>query len=244
MVSISAPLMRFCVGEASLIVKNTFIGAQPECEPDSRKRSSSAPPGRVLWNSCQYPLLLAKASLLTGYKGSEKTEQKYQFEALTMGIIYLDSGSGAWSKKAPQSEQDKSCAESDCIDEVATTKTGGTSPSEDSLPDMQQSRIPCQSVGSAEHEVGNCRPCSWFWKESSCNKEGSCGFCHMCPDGAAKRRKHKNRALRRLKQVHTTGSVFELLLEKALPPVRGDSCNSKAPGFGELCKYAHSLACA
>lgn len=267
--------MRFCVGDASLIVKNTFIGSQPECEVDVRKRSSSAPAERVCGDASRHPVLLAQASLLTGYKASEETEQKDQREPLKMGIIYLESGSSAWSEppkwSAPQSEQGKSCAESDCNDEAATTKSGGTSHSEDSLPAMEQSRIVSQSLDSVEHDAGNCRPCAWFWKKGGCYKDNSCGFCHMCPDGEVKRRKQKNRVLTRLTQVHTTGSVFQLLLEKALPLARkqpegltfraegqkaflrgtllalppGDFSNSKAAGNalrGAFCKYAHAVA--
>jgi len=158
-------------------------------------------------------------------------------------------------------------------------RPGGTSHSENSLICMKQSRNACQSLGSAEHDAGNCQPCAWFWKQSGCCKDSSCSFCHMCPDGEVKRRRQKNRVLttRRTQKsseagptperqlpaavtatestnschcgnilmvdaifcrecgrrrgegieehtsIHTIGGVFQLLLEKALPPAQKPS---------------------
>jgi len=54
------------------------------------------------------------------------------------------------------------------------------------------------SVGSAQHSVGSCSPCAWFWKPVGCQKSDNCDFCHLCPEGELKRRKRQKNALMRL----------------------------------------------
>jgi hypothetical protein len=44
--------------------------------------------------------------------------------------------------------------------------------------------------GSLGHNFGRCRPCAWFYKDSSgCRNGSSCRYCHLCPPGELKRRK-------------------------------------------------------
>jgi len=45
------------------------------------------------------------------------------------------------------------------------------------------------SVGSAIHFAGDCKPCAWRWKTGGCANKLSCRFCHICPDGALKKRR-------------------------------------------------------
>jgi hypothetical protein len=45
------------------------------------------------------------------------------------------------------------------------------------------------SVGSAMHFAGDCKPCAWRWKTGGCANKLSCRFCHICPDGALKKRR-------------------------------------------------------
>lgn len=45
------------------------------------------------------------------------------------------------------------------------------------------------SVGSATHFAGDCKPCAWRWKTGGCANKLSCRFCHICPDGALKKRR-------------------------------------------------------
>jgi len=60
---------------------------------------------------------------------------------------------------------------------------------------LDNSQFP--SVGSKDHHKGTCSPCAHFWRPSSCSKQSSCEFCHLCPDGEHKRRKQeKIKALR------------------------------------------------
>lgn len=46
-----------------------------------------------------------------------------------------------------------------------------------------------ESVGSAKHGIGECRPCAWFWKPKSCSNGKDCMHCHLCPEDELKRRK-------------------------------------------------------
>lgn len=45
------------------------------------------------------------------------------------------------------------------------------------------------SVGSAGHSAGTCKPCAWNRQASGCFKGSACEFCHMCDEGAVKRKK-------------------------------------------------------
>jgi len=45
------------------------------------------------------------------------------------------------------------------------------------------------SVGSSMHFAGDCKPCAWRWKTGGCANKLSCRFCHICPDGALKKRR-------------------------------------------------------
>jgi len=54
------------------------------------------------------------------------------------------------------------------------------------------------SVGSAQHFMGNCKPCAFLWKdENGCQSGANCVFCHMCPPGEKKRRKKEKLAVRK-----------------------------------------------
>lgn len=62
-------------------------------------------------------------------------------------------------------------------------------------------RMGTPSEGSTLHESGVCRPCAWYWKESGCQKEAKCRFCHMCLEGEVKNRKKKKVATLRIDPV-------------------------------------------
>lgn len=53
------------------------------------------------------------------------------------------------------------------------------------------------SAGSSLHELGQCRPCAWFWKPQGCQNGQACAHCHLCPKGELKERKRvKETAMR------------------------------------------------
>lgn len=58
------------------------------------------------------------------------------------------------------------------------------------------------SKGSVLHSTGQCRPCAWFWRPSSCSKGSDCDYCHLCIAGvlenAVKTRRREARRERRL----------------------------------------------
>jgi len=89
---------------------------------------------------------------------------------------------------------------------VSTVSTG--CPSESSSPDDYP--IPCPiladssapeednvsgeplqlpSLGSANHNSGDCNPCAWHWKAGGCRTGASCTHCHLCPEGTRKAKK-------------------------------------------------------
>lgn len=54
------------------------------------------------------------------------------------------------------------------------------------------------SSGSFLHGTGECTPCVWFWRPSSCQNAEQCGYCHLCPQGETKSRKKNKVSLIRL----------------------------------------------
>eukprot|EP00929_Paragymnodinium_shiwhaense_P049735 TRINITY_DN25073_c0_g1_i1.p1 TRINITY_DN25073_c0_g1~~TRINITY_DN25073_c0_g1_i1.p1 ORF type:complete len:221 (-),score=30.54 TRINITY_DN25073_c0_g1_i1:377-1039(-) len=49
------------------------------------------------------------------------------------------------------------------------------------------------TIGSAQHGTGNCRPCAFFWKDSSCLNGVNCYYCHLCGPLEKKRRQKMKR---------------------------------------------------
>lgn len=44
------------------------------------------------------------------------------------------------------------------------------------------------TVGSAAHDLGQCKPCAFVWKGDGCSNGVQCPFCHLCDPGEKKRR--------------------------------------------------------
>ena len=55
--------------------------------------------------------------------------------------------------------------------------------------------VPRQSVGSALHFQGGCKPCAWFWRLGGCTRGEACQHCHLCSRGALQKKKRQNRQL-------------------------------------------------
>eukprot|EP00435_Cladocopium_sp_Y103_P012170 s424_g3.t1 len=62
------------------------------------------------------------------------------------------------------------------------------------LPDAREAAKVLPSVGSVMHELGNCKPCAWFWKQQGCKNGRECLHCHLCSSTEVRHRK-KQRAL-------------------------------------------------
>lgn len=61
----------------------------------------------------------------------------------------------------------------------------------------QEHRRPEFSVGSVSHEVGECKPCAWFWRLQGCSNGQECRHCHLCG-----REEVKARRKRRMSELH------------------------------------------
>eukprot|EP00929_Paragymnodinium_shiwhaense_P050729 TRINITY_DN25553_c0_g1_i2.p2 TRINITY_DN25553_c0_g1~~TRINITY_DN25553_c0_g1_i2.p2 ORF type:complete len:167 (+),score=30.61 TRINITY_DN25553_c0_g1_i2:324-824(+) len=70
---------------------------------------------------------------------------------------------------------------------------------EEAPPEVRPAGGEGRSLGSAGHEVGECRPCAFFWRTASCNRGELCAGCHLCPPGtfANHRRAKRERKLAR-----------------------------------------------
>lgn len=97
-----------------------------------------------------------------------------------------ESSSGRGSEEAIGLEQD----------EFSTTELK-VSAARMSFPPGLAPIVALPSRGSAEHLIGECRPCAWFYKTTGCENGQECGFCHMCPETALKERKKQKRAIGR-----------------------------------------------
>jgi len=53
------------------------------------------------------------------------------------------------------------------------------------------------TAGSAQHNLGQCKPCAFFWKPAGCGNGVECPFCHLCgPDEKKRRQKDKKAFLK------------------------------------------------
>jgi len=52
------------------------------------------------------------------------------------------------------------------------------------------------SVGSQGHHQGTCKPCAFFWTEEGCKNGSACSFCHLCEQGAKKKRQREKKKVR------------------------------------------------
>lgn len=51
------------------------------------------------------------------------------------------------------------------------------------------------SAGAALHSIGECKPCAWFWRPSSCHRGEECSHCHLCPEGEIYRRRKERKTV-------------------------------------------------
>jgi len=63
----------------------------------------------------------------------------------------------------------------------------------------QEEHLP--SRGSSLHELGQCKPCAWFWKEGGCDRFADCDYCHLCDlstlEASVKERRRETRRVKR-----------------------------------------------
>ena len=75
-----------------------------------------------------------------------------------------------------------------------------------------------QSLGSALHASGMCRPCGWFWKPQGCANGSECLRCHACPPGEIERRKRDKGARLEHAVVHFALEAWGFKLSTSTDP--------------------------
>eukprot|EP00930_Biecheleria_cincta_P078423 TRINITY_DN65883_c0_g1_i1.p1 TRINITY_DN65883_c0_g1~~TRINITY_DN65883_c0_g1_i1.p1 ORF type:complete len:270 (-),score=48.82 TRINITY_DN65883_c0_g1_i1:233-1042(-) len=99
---------------------------------------------------------------------------------------YLE-GRGRWQRQYLESLEEigEISADEQGADETPQNETKGINP-------PLESRKTEQSMGSALHDSGQCKPCAWYWRPQGCFNFAGCAHCHMCgPDALKKRKKVK-----------------------------------------------------
>jgi hypothetical protein len=153
-----------------VIVKNTFIDGLAEEELPARssavRKRNTAPAISLalaqafLNDVADSPKLCDLAMLPKDPIRSDDAEAST--DAGTCSNALSDISDGSWSRR---SSEDDGCKEEK----------------------ISPGFVPPESAGSVHHSSGTCRPCVWFWRPSSCNKESSCEYCHLCDMGAVQR---------------------------------------------------------
>ncbi|CAJ1340810.1 unnamed protein product [Effrenium voratum] len=54
-------------------------------------------------------------------------------------------------------------------------------------------------LGSIAHQMGNCKPCAFFYTKG-CQGGENCSFCHLCPPGEKDRRKKEKHIMARIRR--------------------------------------------
>lgn len=107
------------------------------------------------------------------------------------------------------------------------TLTDSSAPEDDKVSE-EPTLLP--SLGSADHNSGNCNPCAWHWKTGGCRTGASCTHCHLCPEGTRKAMKKAKVAAIKLQ---TQVSPAEQDQEPAYVPVDCGSTPSPVSMTGD-----------
>jgi hypothetical protein len=59
----------------------------------------------------------------------------------------------------------------------------------DLAPAPVQEQSATASAGSSLHDLGECKPCAWFWKPQGCRWGAECFYCHTCQASELSKRK-------------------------------------------------------
>jgi len=88
------------------------------------------------------------------------------------------------------------------------------------------------SIGSADHELGTCKPCAFLWKDvkkPGCQNGQNCVFCHLCPPGEVKLRKKQKMFMRKVAKHLQYGEQYGMGFEPQFEPQYE---NQIAAGYG------------
>jgi len=68
---------------------------------------------------------------------------------------------------------------------------------------------PSWSEGAEGHDIGECRPCAWNWKDGGCSKGASCEYCHLCLEGVLEAKRKQTIRQRRKQSTARTDQVTQ-----------------------------------
>jgi len=118
-------------------------------------------------------------------------------DALKEAMIYPSFFPGVSPMTSPVAAQPVSS-------EQASTSMSGTASISDeervelvseAAPGLDAQQLPSQ--GSLLHGIGECRPCTWYWKPVGCQNDKECSYCHLCPETEVKKRKKTKQTMLR-----------------------------------------------
>jgi len=211
-----------------VVVKNTFIDGLAEEELPSRisamRRRKTAPAMKPAMMDeetddervgdiacCDAPkATLPHAVTRFDYDSEASTD----VEMSSNTVSYFSEGSWSSLSSMHDTMKDFSTSAKGAVDSSRSGIEGHTEVSlstvssfgmseEETTVETSVERRPQESAGSVGHYSGSCRPCVWFWRPTSCSKESSCEYCHLCESGAvqqstALRQKQQKAAKRKL----------------------------------------------
>lgn len=79
------------------------------------------------------------------------------------------------------------------------------------------------SMGSADHHVGKCSPCAWYWKSGGCRNAATCIYCHLCPEGTRKAMKKAKVAMFRQQELEPVYVPMSPVPSEAASPASVES---------------------
>jgi len=204
-----------------VVVKNTFIDGLAEEELPSRisamRRRKTAPAMKPTMmdeeNDDECGGDIACCDVPKATLPDAVTRFDYDSEASTDGerssnaVSYFSEGSWSWSSLSSMRDTMEDFSMNSATGSELNTEmpfsavnSFGMSKEKNTI-ETSVERCPQESVGSVGHYSGSCRPCVWFWRPTSCSKESSCEYCHLCDSGAAQRsmvlRQKKQKAAKR-----------------------------------------------
>lgn len=154
-------------------------------------------PGCRNGDSCDHCHLCPEGEV----KARKKARQTVRRMAATDSPVQTPESKRRQAESPGSSEQSTTCSTSD-REEPVSSRSSSSEDEERALLPLLDAGLPRPppgleppSKGSLLHGIGECQPCAWFWKAVGCHNGKNCDFCHACPQGAAKARKKRAKAL-------------------------------------------------
>lgn len=198
-----------------LVIKNTFFDVEVEQLASERRLAHSAPASAIdaahgAWQEAAPPLAKPPAaegsgrSTSVGSSSSSRSSVELPEPSIVVKNTFLHTDLGrplsleGWLEERKVQSSPVSCVQQheESVEAAAPLALSAATAAAQELLRCEAAQSPTWEVptlGSAEHYLGNCRPCAYVHTAKGCRSGEQCTFCHFCPRGEVKRQQKARR---------------------------------------------------